>query len=99
MRLFSALTLTVSLAAASAAFAQAEPHPFDKDLDGKVSLQEWLDAGAERRADLEDRLAKAQPDVIEANFKKVDANGDGFLDAEEQAAAKAARDAAAKAAQ
>ncbi|MDQ2067946.1 hypothetical protein Q9295_16350 [Xinfangfangia sp. CPCC 101601] len=99
MRLAYTIALTAGLASASPSFAQSENHPFDTDLDGNVSLQEWMEAGELRHADFGERLAKAQPEVIEANFRKVDANGDGKLDAEEQAAAKAARDAAAKAAQ
>lgn len=93
MRLaFSGLVIS-GLLLSNAAFAQAPAgHPFDKDADGRVSLQEWMDAGAERRADLEDRLAKAQAPVIEKNFNNVDANKDGFLDAEELAAAKAAKE-------
>ena len=92
MRFIAASSFAAALLVSSVTFAQAEGHPFDKDGDQRVSLQEWMDAGTERRADLEARLAKAQPEVIEANFKSVDANDDGFLDAEELAAAKAARD-------
>lgn len=81
-RLFGGVLIVLGLVAMQAS-AVEKKNPMDTNGDGKVSKQEFCDAAAKRAEKAGKEFKKG---MAEKQFKAKDANGDGFLTAEELAA-------------